>query len=39
MLLVVANILRDEEGIDVIRIISARKADRQEKQRYEWENR
>jgi uncharacterized DUF497 family protein len=39
MLLVVANVPREEEGMEIIRIISARRADRQEKQRYEWENR
>ena len=39
MLLVVASVPRDEEGMEIIRIISARKADRQEKRRYEWENR
>jgi uncharacterized DUF497 family protein len=38
-LLVVASVLRDEEGAEIIRIISARRADRHERRRYEWENR
>jgi uncharacterized protein len=44
ILLVVAHTLRDEEGddgqsVEVIRIISARAADRTERRRYEQENR
>ena len=38
-LLVVASVPRDEEGAEIIRIISARRADRHERRRYEWENR
>lgn len=38
-LLIVAHAPREEEGAEVIRIISARRADRKERKRYEWENR
>lgn len=35
VLLVVAHTYRDENGVDVIRIISARRATRREKRKYE----
>ncbi len=38
-LLVVAHTVRDDDGTDVIRIISARRADRTERRRYEEGNR
>ena len=39
VLLLVAHTVRDEGDIDVIRIISARRADRRERRRYEQESR
>jgi len=39
VLLLVAHTVRDEGDIDVIRIISARLADRRERRRYEQESR
>ena len=39
LLLLVAYAYRDEEGTEVIRIISARRADRKERKRYEREDR
>ena len=39
VLLLVAHTVRDEGDIDVIRIISARRADRLERRRYEQESR
>ncbi len=37
-MLVVAHTVREQDGIEVIRIISARRANRREKRRYEEEN-
>lgn len=37
LLLVVANVPREEAGVEIIRIISARRADGKEKRRYERE--
>ena len=37
-MLVVAHTVRDQDGMEVIRIISARRANRREKKRYEEEN-
>ena len=37
-MLVVAHTVREQDGIEVIRIISARRANRKEKRRYEEEN-
>jgi uncharacterized protein len=37
-MLVVAHSVREQDGIEVIRIISARRANRREKRRYEEEN-
>ena len=37
-LLVVVHVLRERPGVDVIRIISARQAERNERRRYEREN-
>ena len=39
LLVLVAHTVRDENGAEVIRIVSARKATRKERQRYENENR
>lgn len=39
MLLVAHTVSEDEDGTEVIRIISARRADRKERQRYEQSNR
>jgi uncharacterized DUF497 family protein len=39
LLLLVAHTVRHEDGSEVIRIISARRADRRERRRYEEENR
>jgi len=39
VLLLVAHTLRDEDGSEVVRIISARKATRQEQRGYEQEHR
>ncbi len=38
MMLMAAHTVREGEGIETIRIISARRADRQERRRYEEEN-
>ena len=35
LLLVVAHTVRDQQGVEIIRIVSARRADRQERRRYE----
>jgi len=39
LLVVVAHTVREDEGVDVIRIISARRAEPKERRRYEQENR
>lgn len=39
LLLLVAHTVRDEKGMEIIRIISARRASRKERRRYEQENR
>lgn len=39
LLLLVAHTVRDEDGTEIIRIISARRASRKERRRYEQENR
>ena len=39
LLLVVAHTVRDDDGAEVIRIISARRADAKERKRYAEENR
>ena len=39
LLLLVAHTVRDDDGIEIIRIVSARKATRKERERYEHENR
>lgn len=39
LLLLVAHTVRDDEGVEIIRIVSARKATRKERQRYDHENR
>jgi uncharacterized DUF497 family protein len=39
VLLLVAHAVRDEGDVEVIRIISARRAERQERRRYEQANR
>jgi uncharacterized DUF497 family protein len=39
LLLLVAHTVRDENGSEIIRIISARRASRRERKRYEQENR
>jgi uncharacterized DUF497 family protein len=39
VLLLVAHTVRDENGMEIIRIISARRASRKERRRYEQENR
>ena len=38
LLLLVAHTVRDENGTEIIRIISARRASRKERRRYEQEN-
>jgi len=38
VMLLVAHTVRQQNGIEVIRIISARRADRRERRRYEEEN-
>ncbi len=38
LLLLVAHTLRDQEGAEIVRIISARKATPKERRRYEQEN-
>lgn len=38
MMLLVAHVVREQDGTEVIRIISARRADRKERRRYEEEN-
>ena len=38
MMIMAAHTVREREGIETIRIISARRADRQERRRYEKEN-
>jgi hypothetical protein len=39
LLVLVAHTFRDEDGVEIVRIISARKATRKERQRYDHENR
>jgi uncharacterized protein len=39
LLLLVAHTVRDENGTEIIRIISARRASRKERRRYEQKNR
>jgi uncharacterized DUF497 family protein len=38
LMLAVAHVVREQDGIEVIRIISARRADSKERRRYEEEN-
>jgi hypothetical protein len=38
LMLMVANTVREQDDIEVIRIISARRANRRERRRYEEEN-
>jgi uncharacterized DUF497 family protein len=39
LLLLVAHTVGDGEGVEIVRIVSARKATRKERQRYDHENR